>query len=165
MVNNWAPSMACLAFTQSRHGAAPARSGSRVGSRGRSGDWRRRGGSGWGTRTRTLNDGTKNRSVTITPSPSGTGPGGREGGGIAQRRRGCNRRRKRPRNRAEGSLAAPGALLYKPALSRRSVAQSGRAPRSGRGGRRFESCHSDHSVWVPARHFPDRLSSRASTAP
>ena len=26
----------------------------------------------------------------------------------------------------------------------RSVAQSGRAPRSGRGGRRFESYHSDH---------------------
>ena len=27
----------------------------------------------------------------------------------------------------------------------RSVAQSGSAPRSGRGGRRFKSCHSDHS--------------------
>src|SRR6516225_6538035 len=26
----------------------------------------------------------------------------------------------------------------------RSVAQPGRAPRSGRGGRRFKSCHSDH---------------------
>jgi hypothetical protein len=31
----------------------------------------------------------------------------------------------------------------------RSVAQPGRAPRSGRGGRRFKSCHSDHfySIW------------------
>ncbi len=29
-------------------------------------------------------------------------------------------------------------------LSCRSVAQPGRAPRSGRGGRRFKSCHSDH---------------------
>jgi hypothetical protein len=27
----------------------------------------------------------------------------------------------------------------------RSVAQSGSAPRSGRGGRRFKSCHSDHT--------------------
>jgi len=32
---------------------------------------------------------------------------------------------------------------YKPAVWSRSVAQSGSAPRSGRGGRRFKSCHSD----------------------
>ncbi len=32
--------------------------------------------------------------------------------------------------------------MYKPPVSR-SVAQPGRAPRSGRGGRRFKSCHSD----------------------
>ena len=40
-------------------------------------------------------------------------------------------------------LAAPGGV-YKAAFSSRSVAQSGSAPRSGRGGRRFKSCHSDH---------------------
>ena len=33
---------------------------------------------GWGTRTRTLNDGTKNRSVTITPFPSRSGASGAE---------------------------------------------------------------------------------------
>ena len=33
--------------------------------------------------------------------------------------------------------------VIRPATSR-SVAQSGSAPRSGRGGRRFKSCHSDH---------------------
>lgn len=32
---------------------------------------------------------------------------------------------------------------YKPAVWSRSVAQPGSAPRSGRGGRRFKSCHSD----------------------
>jgi hypothetical protein len=42
-----------------------------------------------------------------------------------------------------------------PALSR-SVAQSGSAPRSGRGGRRFKSCHSDH-------HLAD-INMRASVA-
>src|ERR1700674_627049 len=36
-----------------------------------------------------------------------------------------------------------GSGLLSTALSR-SVAQSGSAPRSGRGGRRFKSCHSDH---------------------
>ena len=30
-------------------------------------------------------------------------------------------------------------------LGFRGVAQLGRAPRSGRGGRRFESCHLDHN--------------------
>jgi hypothetical protein len=41
-------------------------------------------------------------------------------------------------------LAAPGSRGYKTAHQRnRSVAQSGSAPRSGRGGRRFKSCHSD----------------------
>ena len=36
--------------------------------------------------------------------------------------------------------------LYTP--RRRSVAQPGRAPRSGRGGRRFKSCHSDQHLAV-----------------
>src|SRR5215813_2264255 len=39
-------------------------------------------------------------------------------------------------------LAAPLGRRYKTG-QRRSVAQPGRAPRSGRGGRRFKSCHSD----------------------
>ena len=36
----------------------------------------------------------------------------------------------------------------------RSVAQPGRAPRSGRGGRRFKSCHSDHYLADPETAFP-----------
>jgi hypothetical protein len=36
------------------------------------------------------------------------------------------------------------AIDIRPSLSR-SVAQSGSAPRSGRGGRRFKSCHSDQN--------------------
>src|SRR5437764_4117142 len=40
------------------------------------------------------------------------------------------------------SLQPSGAVVIRPANSR-SVAQPGRAPRSGRGGRRFKSCHSD----------------------
>ena len=45
-------------------------------------------------------------------------------------------------------LRAPGARGYIGALSAkyRSVAQPGSAPRSGRGGRRFKSCHSDQSL-------------------
>src|SRR5689334_19478402 len=39
------------------------------------------------------------------------------------------------------SLQPSGAVVIRPAS--RSVAQPGRAPRSGRGGRRFKSCHSD----------------------
>src|SRR6187551_1622785 len=39
-------------------------------------------------------------------------------------------------------LAFKDAGVIRPAISR-SVAQSGSAPRSGRGGRRFKSCHSD----------------------
>ena len=35
---------------------------------------------------------------------------------------------------------------YKPAVWSRSVAQPGSAPRSGRGGRRFKSCHSDQHL-------------------
>ena len=37
-----------------------------------------------------------------------------------------------------------GAGFFRIMLLCRSVAQSGSAPRSGRGGRRFKSCHSDH---------------------
>src|SRR5438552_13417552 len=46
-------------------------------------------------------------------------------------------------------LRARGARGYIGASAKyRSVAQPGSAPRSGRGGRRFKSCHSD-------QHFPD----------
>ena len=48
------------------------------------------------------------------------------------------------------SLAAAQGGGYKTAASR-SVAQSGSAPRSGRGGRRFKSCHSDHTSHGPFR--------------
>ena len=44
-----------------------------------------------------------------------------------------------------GFVARPGGCVYIRASSaKRSVAQPGSAPRSGRGGRRFKSCHSDH---------------------
>jgi hypothetical protein len=51
--------------------------------------------------------------------------------------------------RGAHGLAEPWRARYKPLRgnpqkSCRSVAQSGSAPRSGRGGRRFESSHSDH---------------------
>ena len=40
--------------------------------------------------------------------------------------------------------------IQPPTSENRSVAQPGRAPRSGRGGRRFKSCRSDHSpsLWL-----------------
>src|SRR6266852_9762299 len=45
------------------------------------------------------------------------------------------------------ALAAQQRQGYKTACQRcRSVAQPGRAPRSGRGGRRFKSCHSDQHL-------------------
>ena len=42
-----------------------------------------------------------------------------------------------------GTCGGGARWLYSASRSR-SVAQSGSAPRSGRGGRRFKSCHSDH---------------------
>ena len=42
----------------------------------------------------------------------------------------------------------------------RSVAQPGRAPRSGRGGRRFKSCHSDQYL----AHFPNGSATGYATA-
>jgi hypothetical protein len=46
---------------------------------------------------------------------------------------------------APGLVAGPGSGVYiRPSSDKRSVAQPGSAPRSGRGGRRFKSCHSDH---------------------
>src|SRR5580700_6443543 len=56
---------------------------------------------------------------------------------------GANRERLPPQNPASISRVS------------RSVAQPGRAPRSGRGGRRFKSCRSD-------QHLPDHLVSSAT---
>jgi hypothetical protein len=51
---------------------------------------------------------------------------------------------------APRALALPAREFYTGASAgHRSVAQPGSAPRSGRGGRRFESCHSDQSVSRP----------------
>src|SRR5947199_805779 len=67
------------------------------------------------------------------------------------------------RNATEGlplPLAGTKCGGYKPAIWSRSVAQPGSAPRSGRGGRRFKSCHSDQLLDGrkdnPDR-YPDRL--------
>src|SRR5262249_56335727 len=51
------------------------------------------------------------------------------------------------------SLRPLGAVVIRPANSR-SVAQPGRAPRSGRGGRRFKSCHSDQYLAQIAASLP-----------
>ncbi len=48
-----------------------------------------------------------------------------------------------PRSRLRPQVLA---AITPPRIAARSVAQSGSAPRSGRGGRRFKSCHSDHSA-------------------
>src|SRR5215510_3099994 len=56
--------------------------------------------------------------------------------------------------RLHGLRAATAAGITRPARwHSRSVAQPGSAPRSGRGGRRFKSCHSDHYLkrLAPAR--------------
>jgi hypothetical protein len=49
-------------------------------------------------------------------------------------------------------LRARGALAISGPRERRSVAQSGSAPRSGRGGRRFKSCHSDQCFNAKMHH-------------
>ena len=51
-----------------------------------------------------------------------------------------------------GSIPIAKRRLYKPRHRWRSVAQSGSAPRSGRGGRRFKSCHSDQLSRNGARY-------------
>src|SRR5579883_213776 len=85
--------------------------------------------------------------------------------------------RRTGRSRPSQSLARALGRVYKAAASRsrrrRSVAQPGSAPRSGRGGRRFESSHSDHfsifdrSLRTGARMFepPVHLARTKSFAP
>ncbi len=99
---------------------------------------------------------------------------GREGDQPAGRQA-CARRARSPRRRrpvdhfasmpaaaviaipvpAGRACGAPRDAVIRPAFSR-SVAQSGSAPRSGRGGRRFKSCHSDQ-LCTPAADFPQHL--------
>ncbi len=54
---------------------------------------------------------------------------------------------------------APALAISRPPVDR-SVAQPGRAPRSGRGGRRFKSCHSDQN-FPPNRKLPKAVPSGA----
>ena len=50
------------------------------------------------------------------------------------------------------------AVYIRPSSAKRSVAQPGSAPRSGRGGRRFKSCHSDQLFqWVKTYQQRDGL--------
>ncbi len=60
-------------------------------------------------------------------------------------------------------LVAAACGRYKTLASGRSVAQPGSAPRSGRGGRRFKSCHSDQLFQLlssPAPSHPDSYPDR-----
>ncbi len=82
--------------------------------------------------------------------------------------RGAGNRPGRQAKRVVSWLAARHARRYKAASREhrcRSVAQSGSAPRSGRGGRRFKSCHSDHSSTSaeerPRRSAPARIGLRS----
>ena len=61
-------------------------------------------------------------------------------GEIAQATPRCNASAQR---RETGRLLGCGRSSIRALPKSRSVAQPGRAPRSGRGGRRFKSCHSD----------------------
>ena len=63
----------------------------------------------------------------------------------------------------DGFLASHGAHVIYVAPASRSVAQPGSAPRSGRGGRRFKSCHSDH-CFPPSLIFPVPGSNHAGPA-
>ena len=84
----------------------------------------------------------KTAVLPLHHSPAGTArkaASASEAGEIAQHAGRCNAPDKRPqmaglRGRKPSSISAPPS---------RSVAQSGRALRSGRRGRRFKSCHSD----------------------
>lgn len=99
------------------------------------------------------NGGIKIRCLTTWLRPSRReGPFGRarETGRNIPASTGGRNRRPRAESRPKGAesfgiaLAGRGFGGYNAAFEpARSVAQSGSAPRSGRGGRRFESCHSD----------------------
>src|SRR3954454_5877962 len=89
------------------------------------------------------NGGTKNRCLTTWRRPIA------KADYIVAGHRAGNRARGQPWP-AVAALAGAGPRRYISRLTRddrlRSVAQSGSAPRSGRGGRRFKSCHSDHRL-------------------
>ena len=61
-------------------------------------------------------------------------------------------------SRGSSPFSVAGNLLKADSLFYRSVAQLGRALRSGRRGRRFESCHSDFFIWEKRRHILKNLS-------
>ena len=56
-------------------------------------------------------------------------------------------------SRGSSPFSVAGNLQKADSLFYRSVAQLGRALRSGRRGRRFESCHSDFFIWEKRRHI------------
>ena len=56
-------------------------------------------------------------------------------------------------SRGSSPFSVAGNLRKASSLFYRSVAQLGRALRSGRRGRRFESCHSDFFIWEKRRHI------------
>ena len=56
-------------------------------------------------------------------------------------------------SRGSSPFSVAGNLRRACSLFYRSVAQLGRALRSGRRGRRFESCHSDFFIWEKRRHI------------
>jgi len=78
-----------------------------------------------------------------------------------------------PRNRRAGARLRPGIALAGPGFGgynaasnwKRSVAQPGSAPRSGRGGRRFESSHSDQCENTTAPCGSRRAGSRVFFRP
>ena len=61
-------------------------------------------------------------------------------------------------SRGSSPFSVAGNLRKASSLFYRSVAQLGRALRSGRRGRRFESCHSDFFIWEKRRHILKNLS-------
>jgi hypothetical protein len=124
---------------------------------------------GWGARIRTWDHGTKARCLTAWPRPNPlrryarfalrlpdrAAPGERYNmvSGCPPSSIGRLEQRTpfgKPGKPPKMALLRPLALtsIYGDSASR-SVAQSGSAPRSGRGGRRFKSCHSDHLTDAP----------------
>ncbi len=74
----------------------------------------------------------------------------------------CNGLAGTPRRRYKNRLARCGRKSGPAA--RRSVAQPGSAPRSGRGGRRFESSHSDHCSFAKEAYSYDATTPQSGVA-
>jgi hypothetical protein len=102
------------------------------------------------------NAGIKIRCLTTWLRPNGTCP--RRGTDITKGGRGFQRR---GNTRLRGARPA---LIRAPPERNRRVAQPGRAPRSGRGGRRFESSLPDHlrrTLFFPIAQGPTPPGARA----